>query len=175
MTQREQNSSKDFKFTKSLITQKRTSIFHKIYYYLISIPVVYRYKTKLKYASLGLFGEFVDFVVLIILTSFLNVFYLLSTIIAYVSAVFTNFYLHKNYTFKYHTKSMLSFLLAFLKYFMVSITGLIITVILMSVFVELIGLHYLLSKLIIGMIVFSLNYNLHSNILSPPRIFKIYK
>jgi putative flippase GtrA len=174
MTQKEQECTTDScRFTKSLIVKQRTSFFHKIYYSLISIPIIYKYKTKLKYVSLGLFGEIVDFVLLFILTSFLNVFYILSAVIAYLVGMFANFYLHKNFTFKYHTKNLWGSLSSFFKYAMISITGLIVTIFLMSVFVELVGLYYLLAKLLAGIIVFFLNYNGHSNILSPPKIFKI--
>ena len=174
MTKKEKECTTDScRFAKSLIVKKKKSFLHLIYYNLISIPLIYRYKTRLKYMSLGLFGEIVDFALLFILTSFLNVFYLLSTIIAYVAGMFTNFYLHKNYTFKYRTTTFWGFLLSFFKYTLISITGLVITVILMSIFVELFGLHYLLAKLISGVVVFFINYSWHSNILSPPKIFKI--
>jgi len=176
MTQKNYESkTKNYRFTNSLLIRKRTSIFHKIYYNLISIPLVYKYKTKLKYISLTFFGEIVDFLFLFILTSFLNVYYLLSTIIAYVAGMFVNFNLHKNYTFKYNTPNFWKNLFSFLKYTMISITGLVVTVILMGVFVEFIGMHYLLARLIAGMIAFSINYYGHSNILSPSNIFKLSK
>ncbi|MEI8364249.1 MAG: GtrA family protein [archaeon] len=170
MTLKEQESKKNnYRFTKSLLIKKRTSFLHKIYYSLVSIPLIYKYKTKLKYVSLGFFGEIVDFLLLFILTSFLNVYYLLSTIIAYVAGMFVNFNLHKNYTFKYNTTNLWKNLFSFFKYTMISITGLVVTVILMGVFVEFIGMHYLLAKLVAGMIAFSINYYGHSYILSHQR------
>jgi len=160
-------TSNSCRFTNSLLIKKKTTIFHRVYYYLISIPIIYRYKVKLKYVSLGLFGEIVDFTLLFVLTSFLNVFYLLSAIIAYLSGMIANFFLHKNITFKYHTNNFWKSLASFFRYSMISISGLIITLILMSIFVELLGIHYLLAKLIAGIIVFFINYSGHSSVLSP--------
>ncbi len=163
------------KFTKSLLIYKRRSIFHRIYYWLVSIPLIYRYKTNLKYLSLSLFGEIVDFALFFILTSLFDVFYIISAIISYLAGMFTNFNLHKHFTFKYPTNNFWKLLSSFFKYSMVSITGLIATLILISLFIELFGLYSIIAKLFASIIVFFLNYMGHSNILAPPKIFKLRK
>jgi len=163
------------RFSDTLLSQKKRSIFHKIYYWVISIPWLYKYKTKIKYASVGLSGEIVDFLVLFILTSVFNVFYLLSTLISYICAVFVNFNFQKRYTFKYRTSGLSDYFNSFFRFFAISITGLIATIILMVLLVSLINLHYILAKLITGVVVFILNFNGHSSVLSKPKLFRVKK
>lgn|GEM_PF-993691 len=169
------SNTENCKFSKSLLIYKRRSVFHRIYYWLVSIPFIYRYKTNLKYLSLSLFGEIVDFVLFFILTSIFDVFYIISAVISYLAGTFTNFNLHKYFTFKYSTNNFWKLLSSFFKYSMVSITGLIVTLILISIFIELFGLYSIIAKLFASIIVFFLNYTGHSNILTSPKIFKTKK
>ena len=159
------------KFSNTLLSHKNSSLFHRIYYWLISIPFFYRNKTRIKYASVGLSGEIVDYLILFLLTTIFNVFYLLSAFVSYTFAIFVNFNFQKKQTFKYRTRNLKEYLNSFFGFFTVSITGLVSTIVLMAVLVSLFNIHYIIAKLITGMIVFALNFNGHSIVLSKPKIF----
>ncbi len=145
----------------SLLTHKKTSFLHKIYYTLIGFPIIYAHKKMLKYFSLGLIGTFIDFCILFILTDIIGLFYLFSVVASYTIGVTTNFFLNKKYTFKYKT-TLSKTIKALSAYYIVSLSSLVIILIFMSFFVELLNLHYFASYVIICILMIFFRYKGHS-------------
>ncbi|MDD3178491.1 MAG: GtrA family protein [Candidatus ainarchaeum sp.] len=158
-------SNKKYSFSKSLLSIKKNSFLHNVYYRLIEISILYKYKNRIKYGFISLIGEFTDIFILFILTHFFNFYYLFSALISYFCAIFINFNLNKKFTFKYNEKNLKEYFLCFLKYFLISIGGMIINLSLLAFLVEFFSINYLISKLIVNIIVFIFIYKGHSFVL----------
>lgn len=150
------------KFKDTLLAFKNNSFFHKIYYRLIDIAFIYKNKKTLKYSAISLSGEVIDFSVLYLLTSFLGLYYILSGIISYTTAILSNYFLNRKFTFKYHSPNLKQQVKDVISYFFVSLTGLIINILLLAFVVEVIALHYLLAKILVNFLVFIYIYSGHS-------------
>ena len=153
------------KFSKSLLSIKKNTFLHSVYYKLIENPFIYRYKKRLKYGAVSLIGEIADILVLFILTNFLGFYYILSAIISYSCAIFVNFNLNKTFTFKFKHKCVKEYITSLIKYLLVSLGGMIINISLLAFVVELFNLNYLISKIIVNLVVFIFIYKGHSFIL----------
>ena len=153
------------KFSKSLLSIKKNTFLHSVYYKLIENPFIYKYKKRLKYGAVSLVGEIVDILVLFILTNFVGFYYILSAIISYLSAIFINFNLNKKFTFKFKNKCFRDYVVSLVKYLLISLGGMIINISLLAFIVELFNLNYLISKIIVNIVVFIFIYKGHSFIL----------
>jgi putative flippase GtrA len=162
------------KFKDTLLVFKKNTFFHKIYYRLIDIALIYKNRKTLKYSAISFSGEIIDFSVLYLLTSFLGLYYILSAVISYTLAIFSNYFLNKKFTFKYVSPNLKQQVKDILSYFFVSLTGLIINISLLAFVVEVIGLHYLLAKILVNFLVFIYVYSGHSFIFRK-KIIKLSK
>jgi putative flippase GtrA len=149
-------------FNKTLLSKKKEDFFHKIYYFIISFPNLYKYKNVIKYLSIGLFGTVVDYIVLLFLTEIIGVFYLISASISYCLGIISNFLLNKKFTFKFENNKFNYVMRAFLSYFLVSIFSLIITLLFMSFFVEVVHINYIIAKITISLVMIFYRYFAHS-------------
>jgi putative flippase GtrA len=149
-------------FNKTLIIHKKRSIFYKIYYKIMTVPFLYKYKRIFKYLTLGLVGTFVDFILLFIFTDILGLFYLFSATISFLSGITANFFLNKKFTFKYVGKKLGAIIKSYLSYVSISLFSLFLTLIFMSFFVEILGLGYMLAKIVISFLLLFTRYSAHS-------------
>jgi putative flippase GtrA len=169
----------DFKYNKpsffnSLLTFKRTSIFHKIYYWLIDFRLFYRNKKTLKYSIINVSGEIIDFSLLLLFTEIFHIFYLLSALLSYLVALINNFLLNLRFTFKYKPLNFLDFSRSLINYFLVSFFGLILNLLLIGLLVELFKLNYIIAKLISSLTIFILIYTGHNFVLGK-KVIKVNK
>ena len=111
-----------------------------------------------KYIIVGLSGVFID---LISLTFFVEVFSLNTTIavsMSFILAVISNFYWNYKWVFSQVKGDIKN---QFIKYFTVSLIGLVLTTVLMHVLVDYLNIFYILSKLITIGIVFVWNFTVN--------------
>ncbi|NCP72339.1 GtrA family protein [archaeon] len=170
-----QTKLSDFKLKKpsffnSLIVYKKTSFIYKIYYWLMDFKLFYKNKKTLKYLVIGLSGEIIDFSFLLLFTEVFNIFYLLSAVIAYFFAIINNFFLNVIFTFKYKPLNKSELIGALFNYFLVSLFGFILSVLLIFVFVEVLNIYYLIGKVFSSIIVFIMIYTGHNFVFSRKKL-----
>jgi dolichyl-phosphate beta-glucosyltransferase len=102
-------------------------------------------KKFIKYSIVGVSGTFIDVLVLFIFVDFFNMPILVSTVLAFTIAASNNFIFNKRWTFKNNDRDTIH---QYIKFLLVSIVGLILTIFLMSLLTFVIGLWYIASKLI---------------------------
>jgi putative flippase GtrA len=163
--------SENKKFSKSLISLKRNNFFYKLYYLLLDFNFFYKFKKSLKYSAMTLISNFYDYAILFILTDFLGVFYLLSATISYISSIIISYLLNKKYTFNYIYNNFKENLYSFFKFFSVSLSAMILTLLIMILFVEILGINYIVARLIASFIILFYVYLAHSNVLKPKNKF----
>ncbi|KND49446.1 MAG: hypothetical protein AB198_00660 [Parcubacteria bacterium C7867-003] len=114
----------------------------------------------LRYFISGGTAGVTDIAVLYILNTILDIYYLVSAIIAFIIAFFVSFLLHKFWTFKSHEESthrqMAIYLLS-------SLFGLFLNTVLMYIFVDYIHLQVILSQIIVGLLVACVSFFISRN------------
>lgn len=126
------------------------------------IPLFKKTKKIRSYFIFSVISTIVDLVLLFILTEFFKIFYLTSVIISYCSGIFISFYGNLKHTFE--NKSKKNNVHKFLDFFIISIIGLILNVIIIKVLTEDFGIWYMFSKIITLAIVFFIKYFAHKKI-----------
>jgi len=112
-----------------------------------------------KYCIINLISGFKMLLLLFILTSIFNVFYLLSFLLSSLFSITLDFVLNKKYTFnKFNPKTIYK---QYSDFFIVSFSSFIINFILLFIFVEYLHLWYLLSQLLISFILAPLRFLIH--------------
>jgi putative flippase GtrA len=169
----------DFKYSKpnlfnSLLVYRRTSFIYKVYYWLLDFGLFYRNKKTLKYSVIGISGEIIDFSILMLFTEIFHIYYLLSALFSYLIALTNNFLLNLNFTFKYKPLNTLDFISSMINYFIVSLFGLLFSLFLMGLLVEVFHMYYLFAKLISSGFIFILMYTGHNFVLGKKEI-KLHK
>ncbi len=109
----------------------------------------------LKYCAVGVLGTLIDLVTVFLLVEFIVLNPIVAAIVGFLFAVTNNFFFNKNWTFK-NTSSFHGVL--YLRFFLVSSVGLLITSLLMYVFWSILGIYYLLAKILISGIVLTWNF-----------------
>lgn len=114
-----------------------------------------------RYATSGTLTALMDLFGLFFLVEFVGLYYIYSAMISFVLAHSLNYTINRNWGFK-GTKSSVSE--GYFYFIFFGIIGIIILTLSLSVLVELVGLHYLISKIIItasfGIFNFILNYSI---------------
>lgn len=110
-----------------------------------------------KFAAVGLSGLFLNEILLLILTEFAGLYFILSGIIAVEISILTNFILNETWTFRDRNKGESAWK-RLGKYNMISFGGLLINVVLLFSFTVFLGIYYLISNVIAIIVVFSWNY-----------------
>lgn len=125
------------------------------YKYCYTVHMKKGIKRFLKYSSVGVSTFGLDLVILFALTEIFKVPYLFSTGFAFIIAVSLNYYMSRRFVFSKTSRK-----LGQGYYMFVSIATLALFVILalMSLFVEVLGLDYMISRIIIGGIIGVCNY-----------------
>jgi dolichol-phosphate mannosyltransferase len=112
-------------------------------------------KTFFPYLAISAFATSIDYLVLYLLTSFIGIFYLISSIISYCIGTTINYILNKRFNFKFTNKPVLK---EFSTFMIINLLGLVLNSILMYFFVAFADLNYLIAKTISVFIVFFWNY-----------------
>jgi len=113
-----------------------------------------------KYATVGVIGTAMDVGSLYVFVDVLHISLLVATAMSFILAVINNYILNKLWTFR---KSDRNYRKQFIKYFIVSVVGLVLTEICMAFFVYLIGFWYIASKLATSVIVLTWNFLANKN------------
>jgi dolichyl-phosphate beta-glucosyltransferase len=114
-----------------------------------------KYLVFFQYAIVGCIGTAIDLGSLYLLVEFLHIPVLISTAVSFSLAVINNFTLNKYWTFKNKSSNIRK---QFIKFLIVSIIGLLITEICMSLFVYGLKIWYMTSKLITSGLVLTWNF-----------------
>jgi dolichol-phosphate mannosyltransferase len=119
----------------------------------------YRRKTGsqfLKFAFVGFLGTLINLAVLYSLTEMLGIYYILSAVAAFVTAVTSNFLLNKVFTFRERLGHKATS--KYLKFLVVSVLGLSVNLALLYVLTEFLRVYYLFSQVIAIVIAFFVNF-----------------
>lgn len=109
----------------------------------------------IKYCIVGAIGTFVDLGALYILVEDLNMPVLTATTVSFILAVMNNFVLNKTWTFQNKSKNYRKL---FIKFLIVSVIGLVLTLGCMYILVHLLFVWYMLAKAITSIIVLVWNF-----------------
>lgn len=109
-----------------------------------------------RYTFVGGFAFVVDFGLLFVLTEYVGFHYLVSAAVAFVAGLLVNYALSKLWVFSRTSYS--NRLVEFLLFALVGIIGLGLTEVFMWCFTTLLGLYYILSKVITTAIVYLWNF-----------------
>jgi putative flippase GtrA len=111
----------------------------------------------IRYAFVGGAAFVVDFGLLFFLTSYCGLFYQVSACISFIAGLTVNYLISISWVFnkrRMHNKMLGEFLL----FALVGVIGLGLNALIMYLFTDIIGLFYLLSKIISTIIVFGWNF-----------------
>ena len=125
----------------------------------ILIDVFNKKSQLIRFVISGTFVALVGLFTLFILVDLFNIWYLLSSVVAFMITIVVNFLLQKFWTFKNSesntTKQFVLFCLSSLLY-------LVLNIVLMYGMVDIIGIHHLFSQGIVMVILACLNYTIYS-------------
>jgi putative flippase GtrA len=110
-----------------------------------SILIIYhRFHNLILYGVVGVFSASIDFLVFYTLNSTLNVFYLIANTISVITGISTSFFLNRKYNFKVKNKSLKRFVI----FLSVGVGGLFISSFLLYLYVDLLSLNTIISKVL---------------------------
>lgn len=112
-------------------------------------------KPFVKYAIVGLSGTLIDLVSLYLLVEFFFLPVLLAASLAFILAVINNFILNKFWTFRHPSKNYKKL---FIKFLIVSLVGLGLTLLSMYLLVYLLAIWYIAAKIITSVLVVAWNF-----------------
>lgn len=110
-----------------------------------------------RYGMTGFVAFVVDYSILICLTELLSLHYLISAAIAFLCSVGVNYLLSIRWVFGSSRKDKPALVLS--AFIVIGLIGLSLTEFLMWTFTELVGVHYLISKVVATFIVFFWNFS----------------
>ena len=128
-----------------------------VMFFLNSVPKAFiRF---IKYCVVGFTTSSLEVLLLYLLVQYIAVYYIIATALAFVLSDSLGFALNFKWGFK---ESKTGTLRGYNLFILFSILALVVTLLLMKLFVDVIGVHYILSRIIIlaftGMCTFTLNY-----------------
>lgn len=110
-----------------------------------------------RYIFVGGIATVVDWSILFLLTDFVHIYHLVSAVISFVAGLITNFILSQLLVFKAN-EAKLNALMEFIGYALIGVIGLGITELIMLLFTNFGGVHYMISKIIATIVVLAWNY-----------------
>ena len=108
-----------------------------------------------KFGVVGVIAFIVDYLSLYLLTEFLNVYYLISSIISFLLSIIVNYLLSIKWVFDIKKKQSFKDVIIFT---LLSAIGLLINLLVMYLSVEVFKIHYMIGKLIATFIVMIWNF-----------------
>lgn len=108
-----------------------------------------------KFGVVGVIAFIVDYLSLYMLTEFLNVYYLISSIISFLLSIIVNYILSIKWVFDIKKKQSFKDVIVFT---LLSAIGLLINLLVMYLSVEVFKIHYMIGKLIATFIVMIWNF-----------------
>ena len=108
-----------------------------------------------KFGVVGVIAFIVDYLSLYLLTEFLNVYYLISSIISFLLSITVNYILSIKWVFDIKKKQSFKDVIVFT---LLSAIGLLINLLVMYLSVEVLKIHYMIGKLIATFIVMIWNF-----------------
>lgn len=111
----------------------------------------------IRYIFSGGVAVFSNLSVLFVLTEYCHLWYLFSAVIAFCCGVVVSYFLQKFFTFK--DRARRNVLKQFTSFFLYSLSMLGLNTLLMYLFVDLIGLQYLCSQILISLGIAFINYS----------------
>lgn len=99
-----------------------------------------------RFSVVGTLSSGIHLALLYILTEFLNLYYLFSSFLGYLVAASMVFMLQKKWAFNDNTKCKTTF--EYAKFLLIATLSLVLSLILLYVFTEFVGIYYVLSQLI---------------------------
>ncbi len=112
-------------------------------------------KQILKFGIVGLLAFIIDYGLLYMLTEFLKIHYLISSIVSFSVSVIFNYIMSIKWVFDINKKQGIK---DFIVFIVLSIIGLIINSILMYLMVDMIGMYYMIAKLFSTVVVMVYNF-----------------
>jgi dolichol-phosphate mannosyltransferase len=109
-----------------------------------------------KFAIAGIIFAVVNVLILYVLTDFLGIYYIISSIIAFFLGSTGNFLLNKKWTFNERMRHDLS--RKYIKAMSVNISAVVITIALLFILTEYLDVYYLLSQTIAMVVAFFVNF-----------------
>ncbi|WP_058485372.1 GtrA family protein [Defluviitalea phaphyphila] len=119
--------------------------------------ILKKYNTFYKFSIVGIINTFVDFSIFIFLNKYLGVHYLLSQIFGYTGGVINSFALNKKWTFN-NTNNLKKGYVQFIQFIFINIISLIITSSLIKIFVEILYIDVVFSKIIVIFVAQIINF-----------------
>jgi putative flippase GtrA len=117
----------------------------------------------LRYLFVGGFAFFVDYSILISLTEFAQMHYLISAIFGFIAGLIVNYFLSTAIVFSKRTiKSKHK---EFIIFSVIGIICLLLNEIIIYISSDLVGIHYAISKIISTVIIFLLNFYIRKKVL----------
>ncbi len=121
----------------------------------------------IRYVGVGGFSFVVDFACLYLLTEYIGLHYLLSATLAFCAGLTTNYLLCLLWVFDF--RRMQNRLHEFFVFGAIGIGGLLLNNLLLYTLTDIIGLHYLLSKLFAAAVILLFNFSLRRWMLFSPQ------
>ena len=103
-----------------------------------------KFRNLLLYGIIGIFSAGMDFIVFYLLVNILEVFYLIANVFSVTIGITSSFILNRNYNFKVKDNTSRKFLI----FFLVGFGGLILSSILLYIFIDIITLDKVISKIL---------------------------
>lgn len=116
-------------------------------------------RTFLVFCTVGLISSLIDIAVLYTLVEFIGMSVLPSAAVGVLVASINGYILNKLYTYNDPSKKVAT---QYVAYLFVSLVGLALTLLLLKLFIEWFGLHYLVAKVFTIVLVTSWNFTINS-------------
>lgn len=114
-----------------------------------------KFKPLIKYATVGIIGTAIDIGSLYLFVEYAGIPVIPASVLSFLLAVVNNFVLNKAWTFQNKSKNYRKL---FIKFLIVSIVGLLLTVFCMYMFVNIAHIWYIFAKALTSLIVLSWNF-----------------
>ena len=120
------------------------------------IRLVYKnFRQFFKYCVVGVSGTLIDLAALYVLVEYAEMAVIPAAVVAFLLAVVNNYVLNKIWTFKSRSKNYRK---QFIKFLIVSVIGLGLTILFMGIFVEIFVIWYMFAKVLTSLIVLTWNF-----------------
>lgn len=116
----------------------------------------YKYIKIVKYILAGGFATFSNLLILFVLVSYLNIWYLISSMVSFCAAVVISYLLQKFFVFQDYRKKEIY--RQFLNFFIYNLIMLVFNTLLMYFFVDILNIWYLLAQATAAIIGAFMNY-----------------